>query len=366
MSTTPLSPRMMATAAALLLALGAACDSPTEAGSGGNPGTGGGNPVPQQPAPVASVRISPDTMTLIAAGGYRIVQATVRGADQQVITGRVVEWSISDLAVAHVDPSGIVVAHAPGSAVVYARIEGKVAQARVTVLPLTVDSIALGSPELTLASGSTAWLGTRLLSADGRELYDRPISWSSSDPSVVEVDANGRLRGLAGGTAWITVTSEGRTAKARVTVPGEQVMLLRTVRGAWLPTALVDSVKVVDGDSATGWTLARVRVVAAEGRLTIDTRTGAYEQRLVFRRYERRGSMTPWGSQMWENTERLVREETVIDRGQRAFDTGTGDPLFSSTTTAGVWYRGQIQAQEMWAISQGLPGTPGFDVYTFH
>jgi hypothetical protein len=114
-----------------------------------------------------------------------------------------------------------------------------------------------------------------------------------------------------------------------------------------LPPPSSHSAKVVDGDSATGWTLARVRVVVAEGRLTIDTRA-------------------PWGSEIWELGERLVREDTVIDRDQRAFDAGTGDPLFSSTTTAGVWYRGRIQAQEMWAISQGLPGTPGFDVYTFH
>ena len=63
--------RQLASSTALLLGLflAAACDSPTHSG-----GNGGGSPAPTptQPAAVVSVRVSPDTATLLSMGGHRM------------------------------------------------------------------------------------------------------------------------------------------------------------------------------------------------------------------------------------------------------------------------------------------------------
>ena len=56
------------------------------------------------------------------------------------------------------------------------------------------------------------------------ELASSKLTWSSSDPSIATVDANGVVRGLKEGEVTITVTSSnGKTAKCTVIVTNETV-----------------------------------------------------------------------------------------------------------------------------------------------
>jgi hypothetical protein len=52
----------------------------------------------------------------------------------------------------------------------------------------------------------------------GTRLTGRDIGWSSSNPSVASVSANGLLTGLAEGTSTITASSEGKSASGSVNV----------------------------------------------------------------------------------------------------------------------------------------------------
>ena len=127
----------------------------------------------------------------------------------------VISWSSSDEAVATVDADGNVTAVAAGSA----EIRCKTFNGKSAVLRLTVhaepESIALNAGDLTLGVGETY----ALTSTAAPENFGAR-SYSSSDPSIVEVDAStGRLTALAVGEAVIRVeTYNGCVALCNVTV----------------------------------------------------------------------------------------------------------------------------------------------------
>lgn len=80
-----------------------------------------------------------------------------------------------------------------------------------------VESVSLDKTELELGVGHTATLVATVLPENAE---NKAVSWSSSDESVAMVSSNGVVKGMAQGTAVITVTTEdsGKTASCRVTV----------------------------------------------------------------------------------------------------------------------------------------------------
>ncbi len=84
------------------------------------------------PPPVASVRITPDTVRLVS-DQTRQLTAQVRARDGSVLTGRTVSWSSTSPAVATVSASGVVTGLATGSTLVMATSEGQSASALVEV-----------------------------------------------------------------------------------------------------------------------------------------------------------------------------------------------------------------------------------------
>ena len=127
----------------------------------------------------------------------------------------VISWSSSDEAVATVDASGEITAVAAGSADIRCKtFNGKTAVLRLTV-HAAPESIALNASDLVLGVGETYALS----SVAAPENFGAR-SYSSSDPSIVEVDAStGRLKALAVGDAVIRVeTYNGCVAQCNITV----------------------------------------------------------------------------------------------------------------------------------------------------
>lgn len=84
------------------------------------------------PAPVAQVQVAPATVSL-GVGATATLQATLRDAAGNVLTGRTVTWSSANLAVATVTSGGTVTGLLPGSATISATAEGVSGAATVTV-----------------------------------------------------------------------------------------------------------------------------------------------------------------------------------------------------------------------------------------
>ena len=177
------------------------------------------------PVPVARVDVDPAAVALTPRATRQLV-ATPRGAAGQDLTGRAVSWASSSEAVATVSAAGLVTAVAEGSATITATSEGQVGTATITVGPPAVASVQLDVETVVLVHGASRRLLATVRDADGGMLVGRPLHWSSDDPAVAPVSADGTVTAARPGTATITVTVEGKSDAAVVRVVAPYPYLL--------------------------------------------------------------------------------------------------------------------------------------------
>lgn len=120
----------------------------------------------------------------------------------------------------------------------------------VTVSPVAVASLDISPPQLTLTPGESRQLSIQLRDGNGNELPQRPLTWSTTDAAVAEVDGEGRVTAIAPGAADITVRSAGVDASTQVNVvEGASIVLepqqveFRAVEGGSDPESQVISVR---------------------------------------------------------------------------------------------------------------------------
>ncbi|MGH7505997.1 MAG: Ig-like domain-containing protein, partial [Longimicrobiales bacterium] len=196
------------------------------------------------PKPVAAVELRPNAAT-IDAGARLQLQASVHAADGTALAGRTVTWTTSDASVAKVDANGMVTGVAPGVATITASAEGAVGQAAITVRLPAVASVTVSPASASLNAGDAQAFVATAHAADGTVLTGRPVTWTSSDPAVVTVDAQGSALAIAAGTATITATVEGVAGQAAVTVSGPPPVPVATV------TVVPATLTLRPGDSGT-------------------------------------------------------------------------------------------------------------------
>src|SRR5690606_13019803 len=101
---------------------------------------------PTDPPAVASVSVSPASLTLfVGPGGAQSAQvvATPQRSNGRALEGREVTWTRGSAAVVNVSAFGLVTAVAPGVTTVTATSEGFSGTVQVTVQPVPVASITV-------------------------------------------------------------------------------------------------------------------------------------------------------------------------------------------------------------------------------
>src|SRR6476661_10102829 len=81
-----------------------------------------------------------------------------------------------------------------------------------------VASLTIQPETIFMIVGGTFPLTVTLRDAEGNELQNRPIMFTSSNANVVSVTPTGFLQALAVGEATIKATSEGKTGQATISV----------------------------------------------------------------------------------------------------------------------------------------------------
>ena len=174
---------------------------------------------PAPPVEVSSVSIDKDTLKLEIAASETLT-ATVLPNDA---TDPSVTWTSTDASVASVSSTGSVTAIAAGQTYVIAQAgEQKDTCVVVVAAPsLVPTSISLNKTSLGLTVGGAYDLVATVGPASAT---DKSVTWESLQPTTVSVDSNGRVTGLAIGTAYITATTvNGLTATCTVTVLSSSV-----------------------------------------------------------------------------------------------------------------------------------------------
>ena len=115
------------------------------------------------------------------------------------------QWMSSNPEVATVDPEGLVTAQKPGTTTITAlATNGQALRCAVTVNS-DVGKVTLNKRDLLLRTvGSKEALTASVAVEDGTNV---PITWVSSNPGVVTVDADGVVTAIADGEAKVTALS---------------------------------------------------------------------------------------------------------------------------------------------------------------
>ena len=168
---------------------------------------------------VASLVAWPSVANLRVGAGH---QAGVSALDPlgRPITDRVPIWTSLAPEIVQVDPSGWLVGVSPGSARIVATMGGlsDTITAHVVGDPGGggVASVQVSGPAIEVGTSQTFQAVARR--GDGSTVTGLSPAWSSDDPSIATVSADGSVTGVSVGTATISATIQGVTGSAPAVV----------------------------------------------------------------------------------------------------------------------------------------------------
>lgn len=177
---------------------------------------------------VESIELSEATLDLLLQETHTLV-ATVTPADA---TFPEITWSSSDPSVAEVSENGTVSAIGCGSAVITATsTNGITASVTVSVTEIVAERIDI-------IGGSQFYLNeSAVLTADiyPENTTIKDVVWTSSAPTIADIDQNGNLKCLAPGIVTITATQKDVATSTQIEVkvkPVERIEIQSSVKKA--------------------------------------------------------------------------------------------------------------------------------------
>jgi trimeric autotransporter adhesin len=164
------------------------------------------------PIPAREVRIqNRNPFARLGSNGTGVPSSRVAFAFDSLgrqIANRVITYRSTDPTVFQVSAVGTVVGQKLGSALLIASADnGTIADTiSLTVTPVPVVSVQVNPPQATIAQGSTQQFTAQLTDSLGITVTGRPITWTSSNPVGMPVDANGLVTAANFGSATIAAT----------------------------------------------------------------------------------------------------------------------------------------------------------------
>lgn len=158
-------------------------------------------------AGVKSAVLSDSKCTLLLGSGVEKSTATLAyTAQPENAYFQGVTWFSSDNSIATVDANGRINAVAVGTCLISAISEDNGFSTPVTCEVTVLQAVS----QISISVEDILWTGTTqrivpVISPENASMQN--VSWESSDPSIVTVDASGNVRGLAVGSATIRCTS---------------------------------------------------------------------------------------------------------------------------------------------------------------
>ncbi len=186
--------------------------------------------VKEKTVSVTEVSLDRTELTL-TEGSSENLTATVKPDNA---TNKKVTWKSDNADIASVDKSGKVTALKAGEATVTVTTEdgGKTATCKVTVKSknVPVTGVEVNPWAVTLSVRGTTKLSYTIKPADAA---NQNVKWESESPSVATVDSEGNVKGIAAGTAKISVTTDDGGFKSYCTITVKEEESKFKVGGLW-------------------------------------------------------------------------------------------------------------------------------------
>ncbi|MCU0633886.1 MAG: Ig-like domain-containing protein [Gemmatimonadaceae bacterium] len=167
------------------------------------------------PVPVSSVSV---TLTDSSLNIGQSAQGTAvpRDANGQPLA-RPVTWGSATPAIANVSATGLVTGIAEGTTAITATSEGRTGAVQLVVIGRPVATVTVTVPRSGIRISEVLQATAVLRDSVGVQV-NRPITWTSSAPTIATVSTTGAITALAVGSATITATSEGRSGTVSVSI----------------------------------------------------------------------------------------------------------------------------------------------------
>lgn len=208
------------------------------------------------PNEVDTLSITPSSLTL-KAGESKSLRMNVRYKDGKIVTMSPTRWEIregnSDQSndklpieerIAFIDSMGKITGLKSGEvkAVAIYQIDKKTYEASIPVAVYGVTKIELRPAGMSLVQGQSATMKAELIYSDGKRVpLPKGAKWASSNSSVASVDDTGKVNGVAGGTATVSVSYMGTSSnEVDVAVTENQIVGL---------TIAPNSLQLMPGDN---------------------------------------------------------------------------------------------------------------------
>jgi hypothetical protein len=165
---------------------------------------------------VNNVTVTPATPT-IGVGATQQMAATARDGSNAVINGLPVTWGSGTPSVATISASGLVTGVANGPTTVTATVGGVQGNTTVTVSGgISVGSITVAP--LGPLSGNATTTAVATVLDPSNNVIGAAVQWSSTNPMVARVAADGTVQALGNGTTNIKATIGAVNGQAALTV----------------------------------------------------------------------------------------------------------------------------------------------------
>jgi len=160
------------------------------------------------------LKLEPGTLKMNVGGSYTVYCALSSDDMNQGL-----KFTSSDTRVASIGNDGTVYGLSSGEATITARASGgATASMQVIVAGVPMTDLSLNVDELYIDKGEYSGLRVSYNS----DASDTRLQWLSSDERVVRVDSSGRVEGVGGGEAYVSVLApNGRSASTKVYVDVE-------------------------------------------------------------------------------------------------------------------------------------------------
>ncbi len=166
--------------------------------------------------PVSSISLNLGDTTIARTQKVKLVSFVAPAT----ASNKKLTWKSSNPKIAAVSSSGVVTGKAGGTAIITCMAKdgsGAAASCTVNVTPIYPTGLKMSKTVLTVKLGKTAALKATIAP---KTTDFKTVTWVSSNPAVATVDAKGKVRAAAPGTAVITATtSNGYAVSCTVTVP---------------------------------------------------------------------------------------------------------------------------------------------------
>lgn len=267
---------------------------------------------PPGPAPVASIVVTPAEIYL-PIGVAMDLQVQLKAADGTILQGRTITYTSGNGAVAAINAAGRITGVAEGITTITVRSEGKQTVVPIVVAEVVpaVANVIMSRVEMTLLAGQSDVVQATPVDAEGTILADAEVTWSSSNPAVATVNANGMITTHASGQAMVHAYAGDKRGTVTVNVL-PQAVAIHTFNflgiGGDATNRTVKAIQLSKTEFTESWRVWRV--VAGETRW--NTNSESWAQSLVLRQ--------ELVASVGGNTMRTVEQETtIVDAGSFTF-----------------------------------------------